>query len=154
MNFKPRDAHFAERVKASYAKQSALALIGAQLMRVEPGRVDIHLPFRADLQQQHGFIHGGVVVMIADSASGYAAMTLVDAASSVLSVQHSTNFLAPAQGEWLEAHGHVVKSGRTLIIAEAEVYAIREGHRHLCAKLNQTVMVMQGKPEKEERGES
>ncbi|MCX8086448.1 MAG: PaaI family thioesterase [Rhodocyclaceae bacterium] len=149
MNFKPRDENFAARVRASFAKQAAMALIGARLERIEPGRAEIVLPARAELEQQHGYIHGGIVVMIADSASGYAAMSLVDAEASVLSVQHSTNFLAPAAGERLEAHGHVVKSGRTLIIAEAEVYAMREGHRHLCAKMIQTVMVMQGKPEKE-----
>ncbi len=148
MNFKPRDENFATRVKASFAKQQAMALIGAELARVEAGRIEIHLSFRPEVTQQHGYIHGGIVVMIADSASGYAAMTLVPADTSVLSVQHSTNFLAPAEGERLEAHGHVVKSGRTLTITEAEVYAIREGHRHLCAKMTQTVMNMPGKPEK------
>lgn len=148
MNFKPRDDNFAARVKASFAKQQAMALIGAELARVEAGRIEIHLPFRPEVCQQHGYIHGGIVVMIADSASGYAAMSLVPADTSVLSVQHSTNFLAPAEGERLEAHGHVVKSGRTLTIAEAEVYAIRDGHRHLCAKMTQTVMNMPGKPEK------
>ena len=147
MNFRPRDEQFASRVRESFAKHQAMTLIGATLARVDAGRVEIHLPCRADLSQQHGFIHGGVVVMIADSASGYAAMSLVPADTSVLSVQHSTNFLAPALGERLEAIGHVVKSGRTLSIAEAEVYAIRDGHRHLCAKLTQTIMSLQGKPE-------
>lgn len=150
MNFKARDEAFAARVAESFAKQAAMALIGAELARVEPGRVELGLPHRAELTQQHGYLHGGVVVMIADSASGYAAMTLVEREASVLSVQHNTHFLAPAQGERYEAHGHVVKSGRTLIVAEAEVYAIREGHRHLCAKMTQTVMAMPGKPEKKE----
>jgi uncharacterized protein (TIGR00369 family) len=148
MNFKPRDENFSARVQESFAKQQAMALIGAKLVRVEAGRIEIHLPYRPEVTQQHGFIHGGIVVTIADSASGYAAMTLVPADASVLSVQHSTNFLAPAAGEHLEAHGHVVKSGRTLTITEAEVYAIRDGHRHLCAKMTQTVMNMPGKPEK------
>lgn len=148
MNFKPRDENFVARIRASFARQPAMELIGAQLAHIDAGRIEIHLPSRPEIGQQHGYIHGGVVVMIADSASGYAAMTLVPEDTSVLSVQHSTNFLAPAQGERLEAHGHVIKSGRSLTITEAEVYAIRDGHRHLCAKMTQTVINMQGKPEK------
>ena len=148
MSFHPRDEDFAARVAASYAKQGAMALIGAQLVRVEVGRVEIHLPFRDEIAQQHGYVHGGVVVMIADSASGYAAMTLVDRETTVLSVQHSTQFLAPAWGERLEAHGHVIKSGRTLLVAEAEVHAVRDGHRHLCAKMTQTIMAMPGRAER------
>jgi uncharacterized protein (TIGR00369 family) len=148
MNFHPRDPGFATRVAASYAKQGAMTLIGAELARVEAGHVDIHLPYRDDIAQQHGYVHGGVVVMIADSASGYAAMTLVDSETTVLSVQHSTNFLAPALGERLEAHGRVIKSGRTLLVSEADVWAIRDGHRHLCAKLTQTIMAMPGRAEK------
>lgn len=148
MNFRPRDEDFVQRVTQSFAKQPAMELIGARLVRVEAGRIEIHLPCRPEITQQHGYVHGGVVVMIADSASGYAAMTLVPDDTTVLSVQHSTNFLSPAQGEYLEAHGHVIKSGRTLSITEAEVYAIRDGHRHLCVKMTQTVMNMQGKPEK------
>ena len=148
MNFQPRDPGFAARVRASYAKQNAMILIGAELALVEPGRVDIHMPYRPDIAQQHGYVHGGVIVMIADSASGYAAMTLVDAETTVLSVQHSTNFLAPAEGERFEAHGHVIKSGRTLLVVEAEVHAVRDGRRHLCAKLSQTIMAMTGRAEK------
>lgn len=149
MNFRPRDPDFAARVKRSFDRQPAMTLIGATLERVEPGRIDILLPCRDDLTQQHGYLHGGITVMIADSASGFAAMTLVDADTTVLSVQHSTQFIAPALGERLEACGHVVKSGRTLIIAEADVFAIRDGHRHLCARLSQTIMNMRDTPEKE-----
>ena len=149
MNFQPRDDNYADRIARSFAKQQAMALIGAQLVRIDAGRIEIHLPCRPEISQQHGYVHGGVVVMIADSASGYAAMTLVPEDTSVLSVQHSTNFLAPALGERLEAHGHVIKSGRSLSITEAEVYAIRDGHRHLCAKMTQTVINMQGKPEQQ-----
>ena len=149
MNFRPRDDNYVERITQSFAKQSAMALIGAQLVHIDAGRIEIHLPCRPEISQQHGYVHGGVVVMIADSASGYAAMTLVPEDTSVLSVQHSTNFLAPALGERLEAHGHVIKSGRSLSITEAEVYAIRDGHRHLCARMTQTVMNMQGKPEQQ-----
>ena len=148
MNLQARDPNFAARVASTYAKQGAMALIGAELVRVDTGRVEIHLPYRDDIAQQHGYVHGGVVVMIADSASGLAAMTLVAEDVTVLSVQHSTNFLAPAHGERLEAHGHVLKNGRTLLVVEAEVFAVRDGHRHLCAKLTQTIMAMAGRSEK------
>lgn len=148
MNYHPRDENFAERVRDSFAKQQAMTLIGAALTSVAAGRVEIQLPTRAELSQQHGYVHGGVVVMIADSASGYAAMSLVPADCSVVSVQHATHFLAPAEGELLIASGHVIKSGRTLLVAEADVWAVRDGHRHLCAKLSQTIMSLPGKAEK------
>ena len=146
--FQPRDPGYAERVRASFALQQAMRLIGAEIPVVEPGYTEIHLPFKAEISQQHGFVHGGVVGMIADSAAGYAANTLTPADTSVLTVEYKLNLVAPADGERLVARGEVVKPGRTLIITKAEVFAIRDGKWTLCALMQQTIMAMHGKKER------
>lgn len=142
------DPHFAERVRASFDRQNAMHLIQATLPVVEHGCTEIHLPHWEGIEQQHGFVHGGVVGMIADSAAGYAAMTVVPASASVLTVEFKMNLLAPADGEKLIARGQVVRPGRTLIVTKAEVFAIRDGKETLCALMQQTIMVMHGKAEK------
>lgn len=146
--FQPKDAAYAERVRASFALQQAMTLIGAELAIVEPGYTEIHLPLKAEITQQHGYIHGGIVGMIADSAAGYAANTLTSADTSVLTVEYKINLIAPADGEHLVARGEVVKPGRTLLITRADVYAIKAGQWTLCAVMQQTIMAMQGKPER------
>ncbi len=142
------DPHFAERVRASFAKQQAMGLIRATLPVVEHGRTEIHLPHWSGIEQQHGFVHGGVVGMIADSAAGYAAMSMVPASASVLTVEYKMNLVAPADGERLIARGKVVRPGRTLIVTQGEVFAIKDGKETLCALMQQTIMVMHGKQEK------
>ena len=142
------DPHFAERVRASFDRQNAMALIHASLPVIEHGRTEIHLPHWPGVEQQHGFVHGGVVGMIADSAAGYAAMTMVPASASVLTVEFKMNLVAPADGEQLIARGKVVRPGRTLIITQAEVFALKDGRENLCALMQQTIMVMHGKTEK------
>lgn len=145
--FQPKDPDYAERVRASFARQQIMSLIGAELAVVEPGYTEIHLPHRAEITQQHGFIHGGVVGTIADSAAGYAANTLTPADTSVLTVEYKINLIAPADGERLVARGEVIKPGRTLIITRAEVFAIKNAQWTLCALMQQTIMAMQGKAE-------
>ena len=142
------DPHFADRVRASFERQNAMHLIQASLPLVEQGRTEIHLPHWQGVEQQHGFVHGGVVGMIADSAAGYAAMTMVPASASVLTVEFKMNLMAPADGEKLIARGEVVRSGRTLIVTKAEVFAVKDGKESLCALMQQTIMVMHGKVEK------
>ncbi len=139
---------FAECVTASFDKQNAMHLIRATLPVVEHGRTEIHVPHWDGIEQQHGFVHGGVVGMIADSAAGYAAMTMVPASASVLTVEYKMNLVAPADGEKLIARGQVVRPGRTLIVTKAEVFALKDGKETLCALMQQTIMVMHGKTEK------
>ena len=146
--FQPADADFAERVRGSFARQSIMGLIGAELARVEPGLVEILLPYRENLCQQHGFFHAGVTATIADSAGGYAAFTLFPAESSVLTTEFKINLLAPAEGERLRALGRVIKPGRTLTICDVEVFAVKGGQEKICAKLLQTLMTMHGKAER------
>jgi uncharacterized protein (TIGR00369 family) len=142
------DSNVAARVRASFDRQNAMALIKAHLAELGHGRSEIHLPHWTGVEQQHGFVHGGVVGMIADSAAGYAAMTMVPADASVLTVEYKMNLVAPADGEKLIARGKVARPGRTLIITQAEVFAVQGDQETLCALMQQTIMVMHGKEEK------
>jgi len=146
--FTPADPDFEARVRDSFSRQSIMDLIGARLTRVAPGLVEIALPYRADLCQQHGFFHAGATSTIADSAGGYAAFSLFPADASVLTAEFKINLLAPADGERLRALGRVLKLGRTLTICEVEVFALKDGQEKLCAKLLQTLMTMHGRPDR------
>ena len=143
-----RNPNYVDDVQTSFAKQNAMALIKATLPIVEPGLTEIHVPHWHGIEQQHGFVHGGVVGMIADSAAGYAAMTTIPANASVLTVEYKMNLLAPADGEKLIARGQVIRSGRTLVITKAEVFAVQGEQHTLCALMQQTIMVMHSKIEK------
>jgi uncharacterized protein (TIGR00369 family) len=134
----PADPAFAARCRESFARQKAMALIGARLSVVEPGYVEVALPFREDLTQQKGFIHGGILGMIADTACGYSAFSLMPAGCSLVTVEYKMNILTPGRGS-LTAKGQVVKPGRTLTIARAEVYA--DDGKHVATML-QTLMML------------
>ena len=146
-SFEPRDPDYAKRVRASFARQRVMRFFGAELADVKPGYCEIRLPFKRDLTQQHGYVHGGVIGTIADSSAGYAGYSLMPADASVLTVEYKLNLLAPGEGESLVARGHVIKPGRTLVIAKAEVTAVKDGGETLCATLLQTLMTMNDKPD-------
>ena len=140
----PRNPSFAEEIKQSFAKQTIMSLIGAELSRVEPGVIEITLPYRADLAQHHGFLHAGVVTTIADSACGYAAYSLMPPKSEVLSVEFKVNLLRPAKGEVFLAAAEVIKSGKTLTVARADVFGLdQSGRRELIATMLGTMMCLQ-----------
>lgn len=143
--FEPADPDFARRTRESFARQGAMALLGASLGRVEPGRVEIALDFRAELSQQHGFFHAGVLATIADSAGGYAAFTLFPADAGVLTVEFKVNLMAPADGERIVAEGRVLRAGRTITVAQFDVHAQKAGRRTHCATGLQTVMRIDGR---------
>jgi len=107
-------------VRESFAKQQAMRTLGARLARVEPGQVEIELPYRDDLTQQHGFLHAGVVTAVLDSSCGYAALSLMPPGAGVLSVEFKVNLLAPAKGELLIARGRVLRAGRTISVCQAD----------------------------------
>jgi uncharacterized protein (TIGR00369 family) len=131
---------FEERVRASFARQEFMATIGATLTRVEAGTVVIEVAHRADLTQQHGFLHAGVIASIADSACGYAAFTLMPEDHAVLSVEFKQNLLAPAKGERFRATARVVKAGRTLTVCTADVVAVTGAEETLVAVLQGTMI--------------
>jgi len=148
--FQPADPKFAARVRASFDRQKAMALIGAALTRVEPGYCEIELPFRDDLTQQKGYVHGGVIGMIADSACGYAGYTLMPAHASLVTVEYKINVLAPGRGSRFVARGAVIRPGRSLSITRGEVYAESEGRSILCAAMQQTLMMLPDTPDSPE----
>jgi len=129
-----------KRVKASFARQTAMATIGASITRIEEGEVTIEIPFRSDLTQQHGFLHAGVVTMVVDTACGYAALTRMPASAAVLTAEYKVNFLAPAEGEKLIARGRVIKPGRTLTVCFGEVHAKKDGKEKLVATMLATMI--------------
>ncbi|MFN3986667.1 MAG: PaaI family thioesterase [Rhodocyclaceae bacterium] len=145
--FEARDPGYAARIRESFARQNAMMLIGARLEAVAPGFTEIHLPCTDALTQQHGYIHGGIVGMIADSAAGYAAGSLTDADTGVLTVEYKINLVAPAVGDMLVARGTVIRPGRTLLITRADVFAVRGATWTLCATMQQTIMAIPGKQE-------
>lgn len=145
--FDPRDPSFEARVRASFARQRAMQTIGARLVRVEPGEVELELPFREDLTQQHGFLHAGIVTALVDSACGYAALSLMDNESAVLSVEYKVNLLAPAIGERMRAVGRVIKSGRTLLVCMGDVIAVAGDEETHVAAMQATMMAVRGRPD-------
>jgi uncharacterized protein (TIGR00369 family) len=145
VGFEPRNPAYAARVRDSFERQKAMALLGAQLVRLAPGECEIRLPYRPELTQQHGYFHGGIIGTIADSAGGYAAFTLMPADSSVLTVEYKMNLLARGDGELLIARGRVLKPGRTLIVASVDAAVVKDGRETLCATLLQTLITMHGR---------
>ena len=143
--FEPRNPGWEANVRGSFARQSVMSLIGAEMGALSPGHCEIRLPFRADLTQQNGFFHAGITSTIVDSAGGYAGLTLMPKGSDVLTVEFKLNLLAPADGEYLVAEGQVLKPGKNLVIARGEVYAIKNGKATHCATMQQTLMTMHGK---------
>ena len=139
---------YAERVRDSFARQGAMTLIGASLIDVKAGYCSIAVVPRPAIQQQHGYVHAGILATLVDSAGGYAGFTLFPQDSSVLTIEYKLNLLAPAIGERLIAEGFVVKPGRTLCITRGEVHAEASGRRSLVAIMQQTLMVMNGKPDR------
>jgi uncharacterized protein (TIGR00369 family) len=144
-DFLPPNPAYVERVRDSFARQGAMALIRAELSRLGPGECEIRLPYRPELSQQHGYFHGGIIGTIADSAGGYAAFTLMPADSSVLTVEYKMNLLAPGDGEALIARGRVLKSGRSLVVVQVDVMVFKAGRETHCATSLQTLMTMHGK---------
>lgn len=142
--FEPRDPGFEGRVRESFARQPFMATIGAELTRVEPGRVEIVVPYSAHITQQHAFVHGGVVGAIADNAAGYAAYSLMSDEDSVLTVEYKVNLLAPARGERVVARAEVMRPGRTLTIVRSDVFAEAGGATELCATAVVTLMRLAG----------
>ncbi|HKS30718.1 MAG TPA: PaaI family thioesterase [Pyrinomonadaceae bacterium] len=140
--FEPKTERFEERVRESFARQTLMKTINAHLAEVSPGLVSIELPFRDDLTQQHGYLHAGIVTSIADTACGYAALTLMPEDADVLSVEYKINLLSPARGESFIARAEVKRAGRTLTVCEAEVFALSGTQEKLVAAMLATMMAI------------
>ena len=135
------------RVRESFSRQGFMRHLGAGVTKLGPGECEIQVPYRGEMTQQHGYFHAGVAAAIADSACGYAAYGLMPVTSSVLTVEYKINLVAPAAGEVLVARARVLRSGKTLKICAADVFAVKDGKETLCATTLSTIMAMHDKPD-------
>ena len=133
-------------LQRNFERQGTLMAWQARLQSLTPGGCEIVLPMSAAVTQQHGYFHGGVIGAIADSAGGYAAHTLLLPAAECLTAEYKINLLAPGIGDALLARGTVLKNGRTLVVARADVFVLRNGVQKLCAVMQQTLFVIPVKP--------
>lgn len=133
---------FCERIEASFERQAALKLIGAQLTRCEPGVVEIEFPFREDLTQQHGYLHAGIISTALDAACGYSSLTLMPADAAVLTIEFKVNLLAPGRGDRFLFHGNVTKQGRTIMVSDGQAFSVGETEVKLIATMTATLMVV------------
>ena len=140
--FKLRNKDYAARIRASFERQHFMSLIGAQLTKVAPGGVEIQLPFRKDLTQQHGFFHGGLIGTIADNAGGYASFTLMEASDSILTLEFKLNIMAPANGNLLISRARVLRPGSRVTVSQSDIYVVRDDTEYLCATMLGTFMTM------------
>ncbi|HXN71905.1 MAG TPA: PaaI family thioesterase [Candidatus Acidoferrales bacterium] len=145
------DAATLQRVRDSFARQGLMKHLGAELTGLSLGECEIRVAHRAELTQQHGYVHAGVTASIADSASGYAAYSTMPADSSVLTVEYKINLVAPAEGKSLVARGRVVRSGKTLKICAADVFVMNGEEEILCATSLSTIMALAGRPDSPSR---
>lgn len=140
--FQTADAAFADRVRDSFERQTAMSSLGAQIVRVEAGEVELGMPYHPAYCQQHGFLHAGTVTTVLDSACGYAAYSLMPADAAVLSIEFKINLLSPAKGEHFRFVGRVVKAGRTITNVRGEAFGREGGKEKLVATMDGTMMTL------------
>jgi uncharacterized protein (TIGR00369 family) len=132
------------RVRDSFARQAMMATLGAELLSVEPGRVELAIQHDERFTQQHGFLHAGAVAAVLDSACGYAAFSVMPPEAAVLTAAYSINLLAPAAGERFVMTGTVVRAGRTLVVCRGE--AVAAGAAVPFAVMQATLTAVYGRP--------
>ncbi len=145
----PKNPEFSARAAKQFALQPMMAHLGATMPVIEPGYVEIHMPYDACLTQQHGYVHGGALATIADSAAGFAAFTLMAEDQQPLTVEYKLNTLRPAIGELFVAKARVLKAGRTLTVVDSDVFARRGGDETLCLRSLQTIIGLSGRTDAE-----
>jgi uncharacterized protein (TIGR00369 family) len=143
----PRNPSFEQVVRDSFAAQQHMANIGARLTRVTLGEIEIRVPFRRELTQQHGFLHAGVVTSALDSACGYAALSLAEEGVGVLTVEFKTNLLAPAKGQELIARSCVLRAGRTITVCQAEATMLADDAEISVAIMLATIVTIRDRPQ-------
>ena len=140
--FDVKDAAYKEKIIESFGQQGVMKTLNASILDIQPGRVELKLPYSETLTQQHGFIHAGIVSTILDNACGYAAFTLMQENAAVLSIEFKVNFLSPARGDWFRAVAKVKKPGKTITVAEGELFANTDGEEKLVATMLGTIIAV------------
>ena len=138
--FQPSDPNYESRIRSSFDKQEAMKTIGANLVKVLPGEVHIEFSFIESLTQQHGYIHGGIIASVVDTACGYAACTLMSVDSEVLTIEYKVNFMSPAKGHRFKGIGKVLKPGRNITVCSGDVIAIDKGKEKIIATMLATMI--------------
>jgi uncharacterized protein (TIGR00369 family) len=140
--FEPKNPDYRKVATETFDRQQAMQTLGISIARLEPGEVDLSMPYSTAFTQQNGFVHAGIITAGLDNACGIAAFTLMPAGSDILTVEFKTNLLAPAKGDRFSFRAHVVKSGRTLTVCEAQAFAQSDGIESLIATMTGTLMAL------------
>ncbi len=148
-DFEAPDPDFERRVRESFGRQNFMHLLGVEMTELKAGYCEMQLAYRADLSQQHGFFHGGIVGTLADNAAGYASYSLMPADASILTVEYKLNLLAPGDGERLISRARVIKPGRTLTVTQSDVFALKDGRERHCATALVTMITLAETPDHE-----
>jgi uncharacterized protein (TIGR00369 family) len=142
MSFQPKDPNFRSRVRASFAQQVAMRTLGVKIVKLEPGEVQLWMPYSVSLTQQNGYIHAGIITTALDSACGYAAFSLMSPGAAVLTVEFKTTLIAPAKGERFLFRATVVKPGRTLTFCEGRAFGVTNNEERLIATMSGTLFAV------------
>lgn len=148
MKFEAKFPGFRKKVEESFHRQQFMGLIGAELINVEPGFCEIHVPYDQNLTQQHGFFHAGIISTVADNTAGYAAFSLMEEHASILTVEFKLNLISPGDGDLLIGKSEVLKHGRTLTICRSEVFIQKNGTEKLCAAAQSTLIELPNRPDR------
>ena len=144
--FIPPDPDWESRCRESFARQTVMSTIGAELAGLEPGASEIVMPHNAAFTQQHGFLHAGTIATVLDSACGYAALTVMEADAAILTIEFKVNLLSPGKGERFVFRGKVIKPGRTILVGDAQAFAVTAGEEKLIAAMTATMMSIRDRP--------
>ena len=142
VSFKPKDPQYRSRVEASFNQQQVMKTLGVKIESLQPGEIELMVPYGVAYTQQHGFMHAGIIATVLDNACGYAAFSLMPDDVAILTVEFKTNLLAPARGERFLFRGKVVKPGRTITVCEAQAFAVGGGEEKLVATMTGTLMAL------------
>jgi len=145
--FEPQNPDFDAEVRHRFTQQPYNLSIGAKVTDVQPGRVEVVVPTRADLIQHNGYFHGGLIAGLADIAGGFAGWSLVASDQGMLTIEYKLNIVAPGLGDELRAVGEVISRGRSIIVTRIDVFGMRNEKPVLCATSLQTLKVMKLPPE-------
>jgi uncharacterized protein (TIGR00369 family) len=143
MELLPKDPNFDDRVRASFARQKVMQTLGVDIVRLEPGEIELVMPYAPAYTQQHGFMHAGIISTVLDSACGYAAFSVMPREAAVLTVEFKTNLVAPAKGDRFVIRAQVVKAGRTLTVCDGRAFGVdQDGNERLVATMTGTLMAV------------
>jgi uncharacterized protein (TIGR00369 family) len=138
--FIPKCENYVQLVQKAFDQQGFMKHLGVEIAEIKPGYCELHLPYKKELDQHHGYFHGGVIGSLADVSGGFAGFSLLPEGKAMLTVEYKLNIIAPGKGDYLKGVGRVVKAGRTLTVTEIDVFGVSGGQEVQCATAIQTLM--------------